>query len=400
MDVYMKFNYVSKMTNYKTGLGYCHDLNSWVSSGAVIDYFARGDKCVAFSPFDDSEKDRMLLEEVSREEKINWYRNHLKSKMGSQYSGVYDMLNDSSADVNIDNVKEELKSIDEQTFYEGILNLGDLGLEHNVLTANDWAELVKEEFRNFYSISGFDLDNLSSYYSIHGNTDNPHIHFMFFEKTKKRAKRKLNIDDIKMLRMKITNKLIKNFDYQNLKDLTSKLWDARKDVLSSTEQTLENFQSQDYKDFIEACCYVRAEMENRFNKSYKLASPEVKEAINKIETFLYKYDDDFKGKMDNYQKAFDLVMQLKDETNSTFLKKRINNVLRTEKDEFSRQLGNKIIKAILKSRNAKSAKSFTKLFFYNLNVNDDSWRLINRAKKIFEAQSIQEYENIMTYYKI
>lgn len=74
--VWTEFNFITPNTMYKTKLGNTHDFKSWVNSGLVVDYITRPDKCVVFKE-DENNYDAMKLL-LTKEDKINWYRQHLK----------------------------------------------------------------------------------------------------------------------------------------------------------------------------------------------------------------------------------------------------------------------------------------------------------------------------------
>lgn len=406
--VISKINYVDKNKGYKTGLQNYHSLSSWVKSGNVIDYITRSDKCLVF---DDDLTNKEVLQAIganaTRVEKLDWFKKNLKINHAGSKSGLYSMLDNNPSDYDLVEIKKELVEIDDQVFYEGFLSLGDLGLDANILTKNDWHKLITDEFKIFFKRQGFDLDNLKSFYSIHGNTENPHIHFYFYEKTRTRKKWKLNLKDMHTLNFKIQNKLMSNIEYNELMELTGRTWDSRKLVVNYVGNYLETKQEVNAKDFIEACLKIKKEMIYKNNKSYKLANSTVKDAVETIKCFMYANLSSYKKLVDNYQENLKIIEEFKEETNNNYLKSRVDSLLEKEKKDFDLQVGNKIIKSVLKaysetensSSSSANAKSFANSFLRFFYVKDDSYKMMKKARKIFEAETYEEYENLIKYSK-
>ncbi|WP_373439002.1 hypothetical protein [Metamycoplasma equirhinis] len=207
-----KFNFITPNTSYKTGLGNEHNMKNWVNSGMVIEYIIRKDKCVVFNN-DENNYDAMNLM-MTKEEKIAWYRSHLKINQNSDQSGLYNLLDTEPNDVELEKVKNDLKNL-KDNFWELIVNPGDLGLDNNILCKDKWHEVLQENFKRFLKANNFDIDNVNVYYSIHGNTNYPHVHMFWYEKEPKHKRAKLDLNSINVFGYKVglSIKYDEVFDY-------------------------------------------------------------------------------------------------------------------------------------------------------------------------------------------
>ncbi|QSB07634.1 hypothetical protein JS510_00700 [Mycoplasma tauri] len=365
----------------------------------MVDYITRNDKCVSFSEVDNSSIKEIMIS-MTMAEKQEWYFNHLKKNQKNPSSGIYSLFDEKVKDLNIKKIKSELFK-NENTVYEGFLNLGQLGLEGNILTKNDWIKLIKDEFEHFLKKSGFEINNLNAYFTIHGNTSNPHIHYFFYEKENLRKGKKIKLNDIQNFGFKIANKLKENKESLILQKLISETWNAKKIVTKNIDESFNSIKKQKLKTFLSCCKLIEKEMKNKNNKSYKLASWDVKDAVSEIDSFLYEFDPEYKKRIDEYNKTVNELIKFKNTTESKYLKNRIDILLKKEKMEYEYQKGNRIIKAALSNKESfKSHRSFAAFLstFYT-----DDWeykKLIKRAEKIFALRTLGEYENFIKYSKM
>ncbi len=401
------FNFVTPKTSYKTKLGNIHNFKEWVNSAMVVEYITRKDKCVVFNE-DENNYDAMHLM-MNNDEKLNWYKKHLKINQNLNQSGLYNLLNDKPIDIEIDKVKKELKNL-KSNFWELIVNPGDLTLENNILCKDKWHKILQENFKRFLRANKFELQNLNVYYSIHGNTDYPHVHMFWYEKEPKRKKAKLDLNSINVFAYKVGLSIKYDEDYQKINELTKRIWDTRKqitEIISGHFNNNTNLSEDNLnKLFIKASKSILDELEQKRNISYMRLSDENKTNIEIIKEFLLTSDNDYSRLFNSYQKQIKELNEL--DIEDKFLKEKIKKIIDKEMDEFEKQVGNKIIKSLLKAyeennKNAfKSASSFGNFFrsfmnIFTLNRSEQSLR--NLAEREFLAKNMEELEMVEEIYR-
>ena len=371
--VWTAFNFITPNTSYKTKLGNVHNFKEWVNSAMVVEYITRKDKCVVFNE-NENNYDAMHLM-MNNDEKLNWYKKHLKINQNSNQSGLYNLLNDKPIDIEIDKVKKELKNL-KSNFWELIVNPGDLALENNILCKDKWHEVLQENFKRFLKANKFEPENLNVYYSIHGNTNYPHVHMFWYEKEPKRKKAKLNVNSINVFAYKVGLSIKYDEDYQKINELTKEIWDTRKqitEIISGHFNNNTNLSTNNLsKLFIKASKSILDELQVKRNISYMRLSDENKTNIETIKDFLLTSDNDYSKLFNTYQKQIKELNEL--DIEDKFLKEKIKKIIDKEMDEFKKQVGNKIIKSLLKAyeennKNAfKSASSFGNFFRSFMNI--------------------------------
>ena len=132
-ESFFEFHFVTPKTGYKTKLNNYHDLNSWIRSGEIVNYFTRSDKCCVFNNEINNEEAILNVSLNDINSKREWYLNHLKSKVKSKQSGLYSLFDNGPFDLDLNFVKNKLTKLD-QPVWECIINPGELGLDANVLT--------------------------------------------------------------------------------------------------------------------------------------------------------------------------------------------------------------------------------------------------------------------------
>lgn len=405
--VWTAFNFITPNTSYKTKLGNVHNFKEWVNSAMVVEYITRKDKCVVFNE-NENNYDAMRLM-MNNNEKLNWYKKHLKINQNNNQSGLYNLLNDKPIDIEIDKVKKELKNL-KSNFWELIVNPGDLALENNILCKDKWHEVLQENFKHFLKSNKFELENLNVYYSIHGNTNYPHVHMFWYEKEPKRKKAKLDVNSINVFAYKVGLSIKYDEDYQKINELTKKIWDTRKqitEIISGHFNNNTNLSTNNLsKLFIKASKSILDELEQKKNISYMRLSDENKTNIEIIKDFLLTSDNDYSKLFNSYQKQIKELNEL--DIEDKFLKEKIKKIIDKEMDEFKKQVGNKIIKSLLKAyeennKNAfKSASSFGNFFrsFMNIfGINRSEQSLRNLAEREFLAKNMEELEMVEEIYR-
>lgn len=373
----------------------------------VIEYITRKDKCVVFNE-NENNYDAMHLM-MDNNEKLNWYKSHLKINQNSNQSGLYNLLNEKPIDVEIDKIKKELKNL-KSNFWELIVNPGDLALKNNILCKDKWHEVLQENFKRFLKANKFESDNLNIYYSIHGNTNYPHVHMFWYEKEPKRKKAKLDVNSINVFAYKVGLSIRYDEDYQKINKLTKWIWDTRKqitEIISGHFNNNTNLSTNNLnKLFIKASKSILDELQDKKNISYMRLSDENKTNIEIIKDFLLTSDNDYSRLFNSYQKQIKELNEL--DIEDKFLKEKIKKIIAKEMDEFTKQVGNKIIKSLLKAyeennKNAfKSASSFGNFFrsfmnIFTLNRSEQSLR--NLAEREFLAKNMEELEMVEEIYR-
>ena len=401
------FNFITPKTSYKTKLGNIHNFKEWVNSAMVVEYITRKDKCVVFNE-NENNYDAMHLM-MNNDEKLNWYKKHLKINQNSNQSGLYNLLSDKPIDIEIDKVKKELKNL-KSNFWELIVNPGDLALENNILCKDKWHEVLKDNFKRFLKANKFEFENLNVYYSIHGNTNYPHVHMFWYEKEPKRKKAKLDINSINVFAYKVGLSIKYDEDYQKINELTKGIWDTRKqitEIISGHFNNNTNLSTNNLsKLFIKASKSILDELEQKKNISYMRLSDKNKTNIEIIKDFLLTSDNDYSKLFNSYQKQVKELNEL--DIEDKFLKEKIKKIIDKEMDEFKKQVGNKIIKSLLKAyeennKNVfKSASSFGNFFrsFMNIfSINRSEQLLRNLAEREFLAKNMEELEMVEEIYR-
>ena len=408
--VWTAFNFITPKTSYKTKLGNIHNFNEWVNSAMVVKYITRKDKCVVFNE-NENNYDAMHLM-MNNIEKLDWYKKHLKINQNNNQSGLYNLLSEKPIDIEIDKIKKELKNL-KSNFWELIVNPGDLALENNILCKDKWHEVLQENFKRFLKSNKFELENLNVYYSIHGNTNYPHVHMFWYEKEPKRKKAKLDVNSINVFAYKVGLSIKYDEDYQKINELTKEIWDTRKQITQiindcfSNNQIVDNNPNQNlYGQFIKASKSILDELQDKKNISYMRLSDQNKANIGIIKSFLLTSDNDYSKLFNSYQKQIKELNEL--DIEDKFLKEKIKKIIDKEMDDFTKQVGNKIIKSLLKAyeennKNAfKSVSSFGNFFrsfmsIFAINRSEQSLR--NLAEREFLAKNMEELEMVEEIYR-
>lgn len=283
-----------------------------------------------------------------------------------------------------------------------------------MLHKNKWHEIIKPYFEKLLIANGFDPKNINCFYAMDGNTQYPHVELFFYEKEPTRVKGNFKLETLNIFKGQIAN-AIGNSDFVNkLNDLTKDVWDARKLILNNinkllvkqrNQEKLNDDPKQDYVDFLKASKFITDELKNKHNKSYARLADEAKNQIEVIKNFLYQKDPTYKEAVDDYQKKIDLIRSLNTDGDK-YLEKRINGIIKKEQDDFEKQIGNKIIKALQEARkeskeisNKYDAGQFISNFLDFFSFDNNSNKLMKLAEKEFEAKTVRELELLHKHYR-
>ncbi|GAA8716924.1 hypothetical protein oki361_23930 [Helicobacter pylori] len=108
-NFYVKLNFMNSKGGFKTDLGNYHTLEEVIHNGQLIEYFTRNDKCMVFD--NDESADNEIF--YTNEEKIEYLKKHLKINSTLNKSGLYDALNDKPIDLNIVEIKNNIKNLNQ-----------------------------------------------------------------------------------------------------------------------------------------------------------------------------------------------------------------------------------------------------------------------------------------------
>ncbi|WP_368486920.1 relaxase MobL [Spiroplasma sp. DGKH1] len=96
-------------------------------------------------------------------------------------SGLFNE-NGKFSDEDIKNFKVNLKKT-ESGFADGIISLSEeFANKHKFFTEEQWMKVTQHVLPTLFDDLGFDKSNIQWHAAFHKDTDNPHIHFLFFEK--------------------------------------------------------------------------------------------------------------------------------------------------------------------------------------------------------------------------
>ena len=411
-NFYVKLNFMNSKGGFKTDLGNYHTLEEVIHNGQLIEYFTRNDKCMVFD--NDESADNEIF--YTNEEKIEYLKKHLKINSTLNKSGLYDALNDKPIDLNIAEIKNNIKNLNQNVWELIVSPPGELSLKYNFLSKDKWHKVLKENFEKLLKINNLDPNNINAYYVIHGNTENPHIHLFFYEKKITKKKGKFDNKSLNNFAYKFKLSIENNNLYEKINELTKNIWDARKElnviIYDHLKNKTNNNNYKKYKTFLLASSQILAELKNKNNISYKKLSEENKLNINKIKDFLLEINNnDYANAYSNYQNQINELKELN--ITDKFLITKVNGIINNEIKDFEVQSGNKIIKALLASskenktfnnknaipNNIKKAGKFIGDFLTNLNIKPTDRRLINLAEKEFLAEGIYDLEKIEEYFK-
>lgn len=94
----------------------------------------------------------------------------------------------------------------------------EFSLENGLITKKDYYALTKNIIPLYLIDSGFNINNVSWYCSLHRDTKNPHLHINFFELNPTRSDPKIPYFAIYNLKSNITKYLIKNEEFYIARD--------------------------------------------------------------------------------------------------------------------------------------------------------------------------------------
>lgn len=100
-------------------------------------------------------------------------------------------------------------SKDKDVFYDTVVSMKDyeLAYSNGFKTIDDYVAVYRKIMPSFFRKVGFEPDNMIWWVNYHENTDNPHCHVTFLEKTKTREKLNFTPKELSMWKMSVTKEM-------------------------------------------------------------------------------------------------------------------------------------------------------------------------------------------------
>ncbi|MBU4693441.1 relaxase MobL [Mycoplasma zalophidermidis] len=330
-----------------------HDYRFY-KSGRHLQYISR--KGAVYIQDDNKVRSDLEMEfNSSRQSFKSWLNSKTSEKVKSSKSGVYRLFGD-ARDINLDEEQKILNKLDEkQVIWEMIINPGDFGVENFCVDKFEWNELLSKNLTKLLKSNQLNPDNITGHWVIHANTEFPHIHLSFWEKSPRRLGANgelfykttgfINKQTLENFNKVMTNEITFNREYRNLNEIKSLVWDKRKHIkaLAKLEAV---FSDQELTSHV---LNIQNQFKNAKNKSYVRATDDSKKSIWKIFDYMLNNNEELANQYSEYTNELnELKIQSMENDFNSKLK---NDFLNKENDEFEKQLGNAIIKLCLDEKN-------------------------------------------------
>lgn len=127
-------------------------------------------------------KDRNSKSPYYTGNKLNYidYITRSEADLINESPKLYDL---SGNELDKEDIKAEIKNLkDKQLIWDQVLSFKpDSETKIDFNNAKAISNLIKAPFENYLKLNGFKTKNIRVFYSIHNNTNNPHIHLGFYE---------------------------------------------------------------------------------------------------------------------------------------------------------------------------------------------------------------------------
>lgn len=254
-------------------------------------------------------KDGFYLEYIAREEAVS----------KDDKSKVYDFLGE---EIELNKAKEQMSKInDNQLIWENVLSFDDSTKELiNFDNKKEISNLIQKPLTQFWKDNGFNPKNMNLVFSIHRNTDHPHIHFAFWEKEPSylnqlknrekifRAKGKLSEETFLTLKQ---NVFVNVLEHKNEKDLyTSPLISEFKNIVN---------QEQFAKDEAYASFYLWLEQNKTLKEiKFKFLKQEIQSLVKQNVANIISSSQELQESIQKYYKQTQIVNEWIQEEINTF----------------------------------------------------------------------------------
>lgn len=162
----------------------------------------------------------------------NWNKYVSKKESADSTNLDVDILNqvmehdsDGSSVWNIDgdmDLKKELKTIKadnrERIFWKLMISFDSKFTKEKKFSKNDYYEITRNAVPKFLIDAGLSPSNIEWHSALHVNTNNDHLHILFYEKNPTLNRGKIDLVNIKKLKSNIVNFIINNNEFYKNKD--------------------------------------------------------------------------------------------------------------------------------------------------------------------------------------
>ncbi|WP_029513725.1 relaxase MobL [Mycoplasmopsis primatum] len=336
---------------------------------------------------------------------VDYMHSRVKKNTDGLKSGVYSLFDLNADDVDIELEKKKLSKLKNgQNVWEMIINAGQLGVDNYLINKKQWAEILDKNLSKLFKENNIDKNNIEGHFVIHTNTDFPHVHLSFWEKTpsyvaadgslKFREKGKFSKKSIDAFNKGLSvafNKSDVDNEYQKLFKIKPAIWDMRKHIRAGL---VSSALAKDFS-FLKNINLINDYFHNKKNKSYRKVDDEVvKEAIWDTFKFLKEKNNEVLALSEKYQNALD---ELRDKTfKSESVEKLKMEFIDKENRDFETQIGNTIIKYCVSVSQTNSSD----IRNIHLNaINKNKKKKINLMAQIKRFLRKFDYLGLSLYYK-
>ncbi|VEU75846.1 relaxase MobL [Mycoplasmopsis columboralis] len=299
-------------------------------------------------------------------------------------SGLYQIH--SSEEVSLVDINETKKVFQkiksDQFIWDTVLSFTvEYAKKHNLYSPRDYVEYASKNLKWLFEKEKLSFKDLNFYATLHTNSDNPHLHLVFFEKEQKFINTRNGKKTFRQSgRFKKAN-LIKNL--QHLNNLKSpqeleEIFETKKQVWN-TKHTLQKTYKQsiveqnNFKNSNQKITLLQYELSKIKSPRFKTLNEELKQKVLNVVEELIENNDDL-------SKEFSKITALINET--PFNDKEKNNFKEKELSELKTNLANTLIKELTNENKLKLNYSYWRLKEINphlainytpkVNVNSDN----------------------------
>ena len=369
------------------------------SDNEVIKYLLRSNSGV----------DKMSLEDVSKISHVmrknnisqNDYLNYANFRPGS--SGAFNLDGDIALK-DLMNIKKDLATT-ESVVWDGVISFAEEYGKKNCPTKYEAYEMLKKVMPQFFKDSGLDPENMNTMFAMHHNTDNLHIHFLFWEKEPllidKNGKAVFHKEIIPNLghinditRLNIMN----HFGLNN---------QERYDAFNKTKaEFYQNIVQGKYAQQVKELHNV---LKNNKLKQFSRISNDKKEAIKKFYNFLLDNDPDIKNYYNDFKNILlheqrQLVKHSDNirnrETGHIFINlKGIKTFANSRLKDFEQRMCNMILKEVPKIKIQKQLNFNENLKFHKLTKTHKVEKMYISNDKRVATRNTTRINNFQAKYK-
>ena len=367
------------------------------SYNSIIDYInrdeANGDKS---SITNELIKERLI--------KSGWTNNDISNYMGDR-PGSTGLFN-ADGDVSFEKRKELKKQMSElkTNIYECVLSFTPEFSSVNVNDKKQAYELLKKVMPEYFKACGLSPNNIEWFSAYHTNTDNRHMHIIFFEKEPSTYTMKGEISNPKFTKKMLAN--MKSLIALNTKPINHEYEKLRDPILKNVEDYIkENFNNDQISE-------IRNLIHSSGHKQFARMNNETKKKIENFKSDLFDKCPSFK---EAYNKHEDALLNVQKELNNLFKENNISKenippeakyFASNRKDDIDNRIYNRIIKSCLDTTlYPTKAKTFygqlqqrkifssTKRNNINNQLKDDTSKSINKMYKLIDKFNLIKPDN-------